>query len=420
MILPSELGYNHLVMPKAKPTVLSTDSAPRETAVWSIKLFYSEAIQLLKRRREIWILVILVVIFAGGSSNGLRSLGNGSSSSDSSKSKIEKTDSTLPMGSEKATDYSLSLDQDKDFEKIQTEEKTHSKKSQASTSTPEGAAVATDLATLTEQPDHFFDLLKQIGLGWYVLLGVNLLVLLVWSLLFSFIAAAWVKASLIWAVYRESQLKPWQLADAVKAGSKVIASFIWLQLVPAFAAVVVFILGTLGVGLMIGLLAVIAKTSPWAVIAIAALGTAYLAIVLYAAFKLTVIHEIAQRLVVAQAMPAYDAFKQAFQWAKGMTRKFFRLAASEALLQVGAVFVAIVPIVIMAVVMAGMPNHLDSNVMGLALILMSILFVVVGVILLIVIFSLGIAARGLHVALWQMAWNYLASVKNSAVKVQNA
>jgi hypothetical protein len=410
VILPPQLGYNHPVMP-----------------IWSIKLFYSEAIELLKRRREIWILVILVVIFAGGSSSGLRSFGNSLSSSDSSKSKTEQHDSKLPAGSDKTIDYGSSLDQDKDFKKIQAEKENVSKKSQPHASTPEGAAVAAELAEFTDQSAHFLDLLQQVGWGWYAILGVNMFALLIWSLLFSFITAAWVKASLTWAVYRESYLKPWRLAEAIKTGFTYVGSFIWLRLVPTFGAVVVLGLGTLGVGLMIALLAVISKTSPWAVIAMVALGTAYLLTLLYSLFKLTVINEIAQRLVVAQALPAYDAFKLAFQWSKGMSRKFFRLAATEAILQIGVVIAALVPMIIVAVVMAGMFDNADamfssagSSVMGVGVIVTAILFTLTLVLLFIVMFGLSIAAPGLHTALWQMAWNYLASVKSPAVKVQKA
>lgn len=415
VILPPELGYNHPVMPKSQATATSPTPPSGVTPVWSIKLFYSEAIKLLKRRRDIWILVILVVIFTSGSSNSFQSFGDSSSSDESSESEeVEQYDSSTPQ---------INRDRQK-VKGIQSEEVSEFEESDpkygAAIIKSEVSPIAADLNDLIEEPSYFFDLLKQVGWGWYAFLGLNMFALVIWSILFSLIAAAWVKASLVWAVYRESQLKPWQLGDAVKAGAKLIGSFIWLQLVPAFGAIIVFTLGTLGVGLVIALLAFIAKTSPWAVIAMAALGTAYLAIVLYGAFKLTVMYEIAERLVVAQALPAYDAFRLAFQWAKGMSCKFFRLAASEAAWQVGVVIVAIIPLFITGFLMGSMGDQMDSSLMGLSFIMVAILFILAVVIFFLVVFGLGLVAQGMHVALWQMAWNYLASVKNSAVKVQKA
>ncbi len=324
-------------MPKQTQTTLKD---------WSISTFYSKAWALTKENKKLWILGLAVTIFAsGGSSNNFNFGDMFDSGSEDKSSQYEEEVGFLPTPVEAQTkDYTLdsSISEettenpeslvllDAEFNLLNLDESMDSEAGQEDFEGSEEFSIFFN--ALGQSMQNVF---KNLPLWIYPLFAIEMIIFIIYAVIFGFFASSWSVAALIKGIARADQDADWSLTEVSQSSIKHVKSLIWLSIVPTIAIVVFSALVMAVVGIAIAIF------KEWGLLTmfVAAIG------LVYVWFRYLVALTWAIRHCVLEEMRGMESIKKGWTTASKTIFKTFRLGIANTIVSMLVSIVVFLPLI---------------------------------------------------------------------------
>ncbi|MEN8252961.1 MAG: hypothetical protein ABFQ62_01130 [Patescibacteria group bacterium] len=341
---------------------------------WSILEFYEESWDLLWKHKKLWILGLAANLYLAG--GGRINLPNFSEMGDSNKEAVQEKQFTPEDSSVLGSSY----EETEELGRLGIED-----------------IFAEDASVDQESPDKFkaffsnFENIKNIFASVptqiYVLLGLEFLAFMVFSVILGLAASAWAEAALMKGISQAYESNEVNLTKASQFAVTKIKSLLWVKYIPMIRFIILTALAAIGIMIVTPLLLKqVAAAVSMSLVIVALVGTVAF-FYLFIRLQIRVLY--AKWHCVIDNLSGSDSFKKGIATTQGNMRKTLLLGFLNILLYFISALFFIIPFVIFAVLL-GLIVFLSGIITSFSFAkLFSIIpFVIVIVALMIIVYSL--------------------------------